>query len=382
MDTRPELDVETFREDLRAWLGANLDDETRAATSPEHTVDSAQQVEILRRWQHKMADAGYAAIAWPQEYGGRGAGVLAQVIHAEEMDRARAPYDLNPIGMSNIAPAIMTYGTEEQKTTLLPRMLRGDDIWCQGFSEPEAGSDLASLRTTAVRDGEHYLVNGQKVWTTLAHLANWCELLVRTDPEAPKHRGISAFLIDMTLPGIEVRPLRTMTGDHEFNEVFFDNVRVPASAMLGPENEGWRVAMTTLNNERAGVLKLYLGMRRKVRSLYDAAREAGRDGDPLARQALARCYLEAELLKLFSDAAVQAALTGEGAGPEASLGKLFWSELDHHISAAAGLVLGPAANTGSWGYARSYAPAASIAGGTTQINKNVIAQRVLGLPRS
>ena len=374
--------METFRAELRSWLEANLDDETRAAANSERAVDSAQQVEVLRRWQHRMADAGYAAIAWPKEYGGRVAGVLEQVIHAEEMDRARAPYDLNPIGMSNIAPAIMTYGTEEQKTTLLPRMLRGDDIWCQGFSEPEAGSDLASLRTTAVRDGDHYVINGQKVWTTLAHLATWCELLVRTDPDAPKHRGISAFLVDMSLPGVEVRPLRTMTGDHEFNEVFFDDVRVPASAMLGPENEGWRVAMTTLNNERAGVLKLYLGMRRKVTTLYDAARESDRDKDPLVRQALARCYLETELLKLFSDASVQAALSGEVAGPEASLGKLFWSELDHHISAAAGLALGPAANTGYWGYARTYAPAASIAGGTTQINKNVIAQRVLGLPRS
>jgi alkylation response protein AidB-like acyl-CoA dehydrogenase len=374
--------MEPFREELRAWLEANLDDDIRAVASKQQTVDSSEQIDVLRRWQHKLADAGYAAIAWPKEYGGRGAGVIEQVIHAEEMDRARAPYDLNPIGMSNIAPAIMTYGTEDQKTTLLPRMLRGDDIWCQGFSEPEAGSDLASLRTTAVRDGDHYVVNGQKVWTTLAHLANWCELLVRTDPEAPKHRGISALLVDMSLPGIEVRPLRTMTGDHEFNEVFFDNARIPASALLGPENEGWRVAMTTLNNERACVLKLYLGMRRRVQSLFDATRDAGRTGDPLVRQALAKCYLEAELLKLFSDASVQAALAGEVAGPEASLGKLFWSELDHHVAAAIGLALGPEANTGSWGYTRTYAPAASIAGGTTQINKNVIAQRVLGLPRS
>jgi alkylation response protein AidB-like acyl-CoA dehydrogenase len=375
-------ELETFRQELRAWLEANLDDKTRGAGTDERTIDTAEQVEILRAWQHKLADAGYAAIAWPKEYGGRGAGVLEQVVHAEEMDRARAPHDLNPIGMSNIAPAIMTYGTEAQKTHLLPRMLRGDDIWCQGFSEPDAGSDLASLRTTAVRDGDHYIVNGQKVWTTLAHLANWCELLVRTDPAAPKHRGISALLVDMTLPGIEIRPLRTMTGEFEFNEVFFDDVRVPVSALLGPENAGWPVAMTTLNNERAGVLKLYLGMRRRVHALYDATREAGRSDDPLTRQALARCYLETELLKLFSDASVQAALDGRPVGAEASLGKLFWSELNHHVAAAAGIALGPAANTGTWGYSRSYTPAASIAGGTTQINKNVIAQRVLGLPRA
>ena len=308
--------------------------------------------------------------------------MLEQVVHTEEMDRARAPYDLNPVGMSNIAPAIMTYGTEEQKRTLLPRMLRGDDIWCQGFSEPEAGSDLASLRMSAVRDGDHYVVTGQKVWTTLAELADWCELLVRTDPEAPKHRGISALLVDMSLPGIEVRPLRTMTGDHEFNEVYFDQVQVPASALLGAENDGWRVAMTTLNNERAGVLRLYFGMRRKVASLYDAARRAGRTDDPVVRQSLAQCFLETELLKLLSDESVRAALAGEEAGPQASLGKLFWSQIDHHIAEAAGLALGPAANTGNWGHARVYSPAASIAGGTTQINKNVIATRVLGLPRS
>src|SRR5256885_2015553 len=344
MDFTYPQEAEAFRKEFRTWLDGHLTDDLRQLA--RHPVgDDPERIERLKEWNRTLADARYAAIAWPPEYGGRGASLMEQVVYAEEMHRAGAPGTVNIIGLSNIAPAIMTYGTEEQKTTLLPRMLRGDDIWCQGFSEPEAGSDLASLRTTAVRDGDHYVINGQKVWTTLAHLATWCELLVRTDPDAPKHRGISAFLVDMSLPGIEVRPLRTMTGEHEFNEVFFDNVRVPADAMLGPENEGWRVAMTTLDNERAGVLRLYLGMRRKVQSLYDAARNADRADDPIVRQAVARCYLEAELLKLFSDASVRAALNGEAAGPEAGLGKLFWSELDHHISAAAGVVLGPDANT-------------------------------------
>jgi alkylation response protein AidB-like acyl-CoA dehydrogenase len=371
-----------FRAELRAWLEANLDDDIRAAGSDNGGAPTADALEVLRKWQHKLSDAGYAAIAWPKEYGGRGAGVLEQVIHAEEMDRAGAPFDLNPIGMANIAPAIMTYGTEEQKRTLLPRMLRGDDLWCQGFSEPGAGSDLASLRTAAVRDGDAYVVNGQKVWTSMADVADWCELLVRTDPEAPKHRGISTLLLDMSLPGIEVRPLRTMTGENDFSEVFFDNVRVPVSALLGPENDGWRVAITTLANERAGVLKLYLGMRRRVASLYDAAREAGRADDPVVRQALARCYLEVELLKGLSDASVRAALDGREPGPEGSLGKLFWAQLGNHIAEAAGLVLGPTANTGQWGNTRVYTPAMSIAGGTTAVNKNIIATRVLGLPRS
>jgi alkylation response protein AidB-like acyl-CoA dehydrogenase len=375
-------EIEAFRTELRAWLDTNLDEDVRAAGSDPAGPLTQDAVEVLRKWQHKLADAGYAAVAWPHEYGGRGAGVLEQVVHTEEMDRARAPGDLNPIGMSNIAPAIMTWGTEEQKRTMLPRMLRGDDIWCQGFSEPEAGSDLASLRTTAIRHGDEYVVTGQKVWTTLAQLSNWCELLVRTDPAAPKHRGISTLLVDMSLPGIDVRPLRTMTGEHEFNEIFFDNVRVPVAALLGPENDGWRVAMTTLANERAGVLKLYLGMRRKVTRLYDAAREAGRADDPVVRQALARCYLEAELLKGLSDASVRAALDGREPGPEGSLGKLFWAELDHHIAEAAGLVLGPLANTGQWGATRVYTPSMSIAGGTTAVNKNIIATRILGLPRS
>ena len=373
-------EAEAFRAELRTWLAKNLDDDEREAA--KHTADNPQRIDLLRRWQARLADAGYAAVAWPKEYGGRGAGVLEQVVHAEEMDAAGAPPDLNPVGMSNIAPAIMQWGTDGQKRTLLPRMLRGEDIWCQGFSEPDAGSDLASVRTTATGDGEHFFINGQKVWTTLAHVSAWCELLVRTDPEATKHRGLSTFLIDMTLPGIEVRPLRTMTGEHEFNEIFFSDVRVPASALLGPLNEGWRVAMTTLNYERAGVLKLYLAVRRRVRELADAARELGRLDDPSARRAVTRCAVEAEYLRLLSERSVQDQLDGQEVGPEAALAKLFWSSIEQHIAETAAHVLGDAANSGRFGLQRVYVPAVSVAGGTTQVNKNVIAQRVLGLPRS
>ena len=185
-----------------------------------------------------MADAGWAAVSWPREYGGRGATVLEQLVYTEETTRARAPMPLNVIGMNNIAPAIMQYGTEAQKRTLLPRMMRADDIWCQGMSEPEAGSDLAALRTRAVRDGDDFVVNGQKIWTSLGHRADWCQLYVRTDPDAPKHKGISCLIVDMTLPGIEVRPLVTLNGDADFAEVFFHDVRVPADALLGPLNGG------------------------------------------------------------------------------------------------------------------------------------------------
>jgi alkylation response protein AidB-like acyl-CoA dehydrogenase len=303
------------------------------------------------------------------------------------MHRAGAPPTLNPIGIANIAPSILEWGTEDQKRTLLPRMLRGDDIWCQGFSEPEAGSDLASLTTTARRDGDVYVVNGQKVWTTFGHVANWCELLVRTDPDAPRHRGISCLLVDMTTPGIEVRPLVTITGEREFNEIVFTDVRVPVGNLLGPENEGWRVAMTTLAHERAGVANLHLGVRAKISRLIGTARDLQVDGRPLTtdpgvRRRLARAYLDGEYLKLLAGRAISGALHGRAAGPESSIAKLVWSELEQDLSQIAAELLGPDANAGEWGRDRVYTRALTIAGGTTQVNKNVIAQRILGLPRA
>jgi alkylation response protein AidB-like acyl-CoA dehydrogenase len=380
-------EAEEFRKEVRAWLEANPFEWGGTDRQVVRALDEDPELlERLREWNRRLADAGYAAISWPKEYGGRSASVIEQVVLAEEMDRANAPGTLNPLGISNIAPAIMQYGTEEQKRHFLPRMLRGDDIWCQGFSEPNAGSDLASLQTRAVEDGDCFVVNGQKVWNTLGHLANWCELLVRTDPEAPKHRGISCLLVDMTLPGVEVRPLVTITGEREFNELFFTDVRVPKSCLLGPLNEGWKVAMTTLAYERGSVANLHLGLRKKVCRLLEAARHAEigdrpADRDPVTRQSLARVYLEAEYLKLLSDRAVSAAMHGRETGPESSLAKLVWSEAESNLAEVAGQVLGPAANLGDWGRDRLYVRALSIAGGTTQVNKNIIAQRVLGLPK-
>ncbi len=214
-----------------------------------------------------MADAGWGAVSWPREYGGRGATVLEQLAYAEETTRARAPIPLNVIGLNNIGPAIMAYGTDAQKRELLPRMVRADDIWCQGMSEPEAGSDLASLRTRAVTDGDVFVVNGQKIWTSLGDRADWCQLYVRTDTAAPKHQGISCLIVDMTLPGIEVRPLVTVNGNADFAEVFFHDVRVPAAGLLGPLNDGWQVATTTLSHERAGAARLYAGMQLQLTDL-------------------------------------------------------------------------------------------------------------------
>jgi alkylation response protein AidB-like acyl-CoA dehydrogenase len=384
-DYPPE--AEELRGELRSWLEENLTNRIRGARWANASDPDHPDVALLGEWNAKLADAGYAAIAWPEEYGGRGAGVMEQVVLAEEMTRADAPGTLNPIGISNIAPAIIQYGTDEQKRRTLPRMLRGDDIWCQGFSEPDAGSDLASLRTSAVRDGDDFVVNGQKVWNTIGNLANWCELLVRTDPAAPRHRGISCLLVDMTLPGVEVRPLATITGEQEFNEIFFSDVRVPTSCLLGAENDGWRVAMTTLTHERGNVANLHLGLRKKIEHVLDLARSTTIDGraasdDPVLRQRLAGVYLEGELLKLLSERALSATIHGREMGPESSVAKLTWSEAEQHLAEVAAEVLGPDADSGQSGRDLVYSRSFTIAGGTTQVNKNIIAQRILGLPKN
>ena len=387
MDFTYPPEAEAFRAELRAWLEAHLPDDLRGEGIGFSMEMDPHTLERLRAWNRTLADARYAAIAWPEGWGGRGAGVIEQVVYAEEMHRIGAPGTLNPLGLSNIAPAIIEHGTDEQRRELLPRMLRGDDIWCQGFSEPNAGSDLASLTTSAVLDGDHWVVNGQKTWNTLGHLANWCELLVRTDPGAPKHQGITCLLVDMTLPGVEVRPLVTITGEREFNEIFFTDVRVPVTHTLGPPNEGWRVAMTTLAYERGTVAKLHLGLRAKIQRLLDEARAVpvgdGRTAaeDPVLRQALARVYLEGELLRLISDRAISAELHGRPMGPEGSIAKLVWSEAEQHLTEVATAVLGPDALDGPWARDRVYSRALTIAGGTTQVNKNILAQRILGLPR-
>ena len=382
MDFTYPPEAEAFRAEFRAWLDEHYTDEFRAEGLGFSMEMDADRLAAMRAWNRELADARFAAISWPPEYGGRGAGTMEQVVFAEEMHRSDAPGTLNPLGLSNIAPAIIEFGTDAQKQQFLPRMLRGDDIWCQGFSEPNAGSDLASLQCRATLDGDHFVINGQKTWNTLGHLANWCELLVRTDPDAPKHKGISCLLVDMTLPGVEVRPLVTITGEREFNEIFFTDVLVPAEALLGPLHDGWRVAMTTLAYERGTVANLHLGLRAKIRRLIDEAAAVGALDDPVKRQDLAALYLEGELLKLVSDRAISGAIHGRAMGPEGSIAKLVWSEAEQHLGEVAGNVLGADANTGAWGRDRVYMRALTIAGGTTQVNKNILAQRVLGLPRS
>lgn len=374
-------DVERFRIQLRDWLSRNLTDELVAARRPTGRDDAA--FEMLRAWNATMADAGWAAVSWPPEYGGRGATVLEQLVYTEETTRARAPMPLNVIGLNNIAPAIMQYGTESQKRTLLPRMMRADDIWCQGMSEPEAGSDLAALRTRAARDGDDFVVNGQKIWTSLGHRADWCQLYVRTDPEAPKHKGISCLIVDMTLPGIEVRPLVTLNGEADFAEVFFHDVRVPADALLGPLNAGWQVATTTLSHERAGAARLYAEMQVRLEELVNdlAAAGGGALDDPVTLRRLGEIAVRIKYLEVLCQRSISATLHGGDGFGSASLAKTVWGEIGQDLAALAFDVLGTGGTGAPWANYRLTSRSLTIAGGTTQINKNITAQRVLGLPR-
>ncbi|WP_297592190.1 acyl-CoA dehydrogenase family protein [Mycobacterium sp.] len=384
MDFSYPADVEQFRIELRDWLSENLTDELVAARRSTGRDDTAFQ--MLRVWDATMSDAGWAAVAWPREYGGRGATVLEQLVYTEETTRARAPVPLNVIGLNNIAPAIMQYGTESQKLTLLPRMMRADDIWCQGMSEPEAGSDLAALRTRAVRDGDDFVVNGQKIWTSLGHRADWCQLYVRTDPDAPKHQGISCLIVDMTLPGIEARPLVTLNGDADFAEVFFHDVRVPADALLGPLDGGWQVATTTLSHERAGAARLYAEMQVRLEELVDdlAAADTGALDDPVTLRRLGEIAVRIKYLEVLCQRSISATMHG---GPEivalgsASLAKTVWGEIGQDLAALAFDVLGDRDVGAPWANYRLTSRSLTIAGGTSQINKNITAQRVLGLPR-
>jgi alkylation response protein AidB-like acyl-CoA dehydrogenase len=381
--------VEQFRKELRGWLAEHLTDEVVAAG--RRRGKDAGAFDLLRAWDARVADAGWGAVSWPRDYGGRGATVLEQLVYAEETTRARAPLPLNVIGLNNIAPAIMEYGTKAQCRELLPRMARADDIWCQGMSEPEAGSDLASLRTRAVRDGDgdgaDFLVTGQKIWTSLGHRADWCQLYVRTDSEAPKHKGISCLIVDMRSPGIEVRPLVTLNGAADFAEVFFDDVRVPADALLGPLNGGWRVATTTLSHERAGAARLYAGVRLQLADLVADLTNSSVDGRPALQNAatlrrLGEIAVRVDYLELLCKRAISATLHGGDALGSASLAKSVWAELGQDLAVLAYDVLGAHQTDGRWTDYRLASRSLTIAGGTTQINKGITAVRVLGLPRA
>ncbi|HEY5250547.1 MAG TPA: acyl-CoA dehydrogenase family protein [Acidimicrobiales bacterium] len=379
-DDESSAELDEFRRSLAQWLSENVTPDVVAAG--QHGYEEGDNLEILKRWSATLFEGGWSAISWPVAFGGRDASVDEQLAYHEEMGRAEAPGPVNVIGVSNIAPAIMQYGTPEQTARFLTPMLRGDEIWCQGMSEPDAGSDLASLRTSAVLDGDTFVVNGQKTWNSLGRHADWCQLYVRTDPSARKHKGISCLLVDMKSPGIDVRPVKTMAGELTFSDLFFSDVRVPADALLGPLNEGWRVAMATLSHERAGVAKLHLGLSRKLEHLLRDAKDSPALQNPVHRDRVASVYSQIACMRWTTSRDLTA--LGRGQAPSAAGGsgtKLMWARVDQELAELAVDLLGLDGLSGSWARNLTSSPSASIAGGTNQINRNIVAEHGLGLPR-
>jgi len=395
MDFRDTPDEAAFRKEVRDWLDHNLEP---GFTNAQAAV-GGERLKQLTDWQAKLHAGGWAGVSWPKEYGGRGASLIEQAIFYQEMARAKVPNPINVIGLGMAGPTIIAHGTEEQKQRYLSKILSAEEIWCQGFSEPGAGSDLGGLRSSAVEDGDSYVINGQKVWTSLAHLAQQrghCIFLARTDPSAPKHQGITYFLVDMTSPGIEVRPLRQITGHAEFNEMFFTDVRVPKENILGAVNDGWRVAMTTLLHER-GTLGFALSVASRIAldELIALARTVKRDGKPAiedasVRQRIAQLHIDIEALRLNNYRALSATMKNGVPGPEGSFSKLIWSESLQRLAELAIELLGPAGLQGidakdpavaRWSFAHLRSRGATIEAGTSEILRNIIAERVLGLPK-
>lgn len=387
---------ETFRRDLCAWLTANVPPDA-AQLQHRQPQASAADLVFLKNWQQKIYDDGWAGIAWPKEYGGRGASLVERLIFDEEMAAHKAPSLMNILGLEIVGPTIIVHGTEAQKKAHLPKILSGAEICCQGYSEPNSGSDLASLRTRAVEHGDFFIVTGQKVWTSLARYADVCLLLVRTNPDAPKHQGISCLLVDMKSPGINIRPLRTMTGESEFNEVFFEEVKVPKENLLGQKDQGWGVIVTSLMFERQGLGFYFTCLqKRHYDDLLEMVQHCHRYGepvraDPQTRQKMAQAYIDCELLRLNNYRALTRLLRGDPPGPEGSVAKLYMAEANQYLQELAfdlhGIhgQLGEGEKNGMdaayWQYGFLRSRANSIEGGTSEILRNILAERVLGLPK-
>jgi alkylation response protein AidB-like acyl-CoA dehydrogenase len=381
-----------IRDEVRAFLAGNA---LRPHDLPQ---DLDTRVAVLREWQQEVYDAGLVGIAWPEEYGGRGGTASQQLVANLEMARAGAPELIGVIALEVVGPSIVAHGTPAQKAAHVKRMLTGEDIWCQGFSEPEAGSDLASLKTRAELDGDHFVINGQKTWTSYAQYAHWCAVLARTDRDAPAHKGISYLIVDMRTPGVEVRPLTQLTGDAEFGEVFFDDVRVPKQNVLGQLNQGWQLAMHTLTNERGpAVAGRQVKLRIILDRLVDEARSIQRDGrpaieDPEILAQLTRAHIGLEVLRHQSYRSAGMATTRGAPGLESSIDKLWLVASEQRLGATVMDVLGSRLGAPVGDAAADqiselqnvylYGRAASVYGGSEQIQKNIIAQRMLSLPRS
>jgi len=407
MDFAHTADDIAFRDELRGWLDENLPKfladwgEQDQSADPDgspgaHGITGA--MERRRAWQRKLNEGQWAAINWPVEWGGRAATVTQNVIYSEEMAKARAPGIYNANGLWQIGPMIIRWGSDDQKAQWVPNILNADDHWCQGFSEPQAGSDLANLRTLAVADGDDYVLNGQKIWISTAHIAKWGLFLVRTDPTAiergVKHEGITALIVDMEVDGIECRPIKDITGEDMFNEVFFTDARIPQAYRLGDEGAGWQVAMGTLGHERVGTAGLAITMKADLESMVSLARAVNPDAlrDPELRERIARAHTDIEYTRLLNYRALSKILKGEPNWPEVPLAKLQWSHLAQTLADLACDLLGPAAilskggpdaiDGGAWNRLYVFQRYTSIGAGTTEVQKNIISDKAIKLPRA
>lgn len=385
VDLREEPEQASFRAEVKDWLRRHSPGEALAP------VGTAEGLVAHRDWERRLWEAGYAALHWPAEYGGGGADVLTQAVFQEEYARAGAPERINRLGLGLIGPTIMSHGTPEQKDQWLPAILSCEHIWCQGFSEPGAGSDLAALSTRAERDGDEFVVNGQKTWTSFGTFADWMFALVRSDPNSGKHRGITYLMISMDSPGIEVRPLRQLHGDVGFSEVFFTDVRVSARNVLGKVGDGWRVAMETLRYERGSALGNHTRYSQDVDTLIELVRRRDLDQELDVRMAVADLFVETQVFRRYMQHSVTRQAAGQDTAHAASITKLYWSEMETRIFETALEALGPFAELqqdapasifpGRFDRRYWHARAAKIFAGTSEIQKNLIAERLLGLPR-
>ncbi|MDI6857439.1 MAG: acyl-CoA dehydrogenase family protein [Dehalococcoidia bacterium] len=392
MNLRDTPEEAAWRQEVREFIEKELPQQFKDNPLEDESAAALWNDPDMQAWRRKLVERGWIAPSWPKEYGGAGLSLMQQFIMGEEMAEARAP-SVGGAGISMVGPSLIVHGTEQQKKDFLPKILSGEILLCQGFSEPEAGSDLASLRTRAVRDGDDFVINGQKIWTSVAHHANWMFLLARTDPDVPKHKGITYFLLEMKTPGIDVRPLPDITGDVLFNEVFFDNVRVPAKNIVGEENRGWYIAATTLDFERASAIGAVVQLRQTVERLIRLAKQGGKGSalsrNPLLRLELADRMIEVQVVRMMAYQIVS--MLGRGLIPnyQASMLKTFATETAQRVARTGMSVLGMRANL--YGddapekgiIPRSYLSTLglTIAAGTSEIQRNIIAQRGLGLPR-
>ncbi|MEU6745469.1 acyl-CoA dehydrogenase family protein [Spirillospora sp. NPDC046719] len=401
MDISYPPEAEEFRAEVKDFLSAHLP----ADWAGIGALDEEPAWEFARKWRTLLAEHGYLSIAWPEQYGGRGLTKLHQVVLMEELALAGVPFGLphDTFGVKMLANTLLRWGTEEQKAHFLPRILNGDDVWCQGYSEPGAGSDLASLTTRADRDGDEWVINGQKVWTSGAHQANWIFVLARTDPDASKHRGISFLLVPLDQPGVEVRPFRMMSGQEHFNEVFFTGARTRADLVVGAVNDGWTVAQSLLGVERGEEAATNpILFKAELQRLIELARAYGKDTDPLIRQRIAWCWSKVEIMRFLGYRILTGWLKGAQPGPESSIAKLYWSEYHLKVTELAMDIMGmhaqvptgrpplrtyrtddpgAANSSGSWSATYLIARSGTIYAGTSQVQRNILAEKVLGLPR-